>query len=76
MYGPVDGHASHPGEHALFQVPGFSRFCIPPDLMHSTDLGITQMVLGSALFELVTEGPLDGSSGQRLAQLWARIQEI
>ena len=70
----LEGNMEAPSTHPAFSIHGLSRFCVLGDLMHTADLGTTQNLLGSALYELLQEGPYHGSLTKRTEQLWAEIQ--
>ena len=62
--------------HVSSELKGFTRFHAPGDLMHTGDLGVVCWLFGAVFWELIYDGPLAGTIGHRLDQLFALIQSV
>ena len=58
----------------LFSAPCVGTWTVASDWMHACDLGVGQDLVGGALHHCLQHLP-GNSRGQRLANLWARIQD-
>ena len=60
-------------DHPISQLKNFSIWLNPGDGMHAGSLGILTWFLGAVLYELVHDGPWEGSVADRLDILWTHI---
>ena len=60
--------------HAVGQLRGLTRFHLCGDFMHTSDLGVAQVMSGSILHELVFEGGLRGARDSRVEQVFRMIK--
>ena len=60
--------------HPVWELAGFSRWCVLGDLMHTGCLGVLEWFLGAVMWELVFDGPFAGSIADRLQTVWASIK--
>lgn len=61
------------GGHAIASIHGITRFHFPGDFMHTADGGVSSLLVGSALSELLFDGPFAGTTEERLRALWDEI---
>ena len=71
--------ATAPSDHAIWRIPGLHRHHCPGDAMHVSDCrGCASHMVGSALWQLVLEGPgpLRGSLDHRVSVVWSMIKDL
>ena len=62
------------GDHPVWDLAGVTRWhCQGGDLMHTGCLGVVAWFLGSVLWELVYDGPFEGSVDRRIKAVWGHI---
>ena len=71
----IEGCCAAPTEHIIMKLDGVNRWHASGDWMHTADLGHLQYLLGSALSELIDDGPYVGSQAERCEQLFSDIAQ-
>ena len=66
-----------PSDHPVWGIIGVTLFTVVIDWMHSHDLGVMRMFIGSVLTTIVFQQLVgQGSPAERCAKLWVEIQAI